>query len=289
MLSLADTPGHLSVSRERFQRFQPGLRKGEGVKLSGRVAIITGGAGSMGSEIAQLFAAEGAGVVVSDIRSDEAQVVVQQIVESGGQALAAALDVRDSGRWAEVVSEAEGVFGHVDTLCNIAGANFRVSFDEQTEEMWQRIMETNLTAYFLGIKAVVPAMRRVGRGVILNTGSLGSLRQGAGGPAYGVSKAGLVGLTKGTAASYAADNIRCVLINPGHVDSNFIRNDAEYSPNDWSTSIDNPENYQSRLTSTPLGRLCTPRDVANTFLFAASDDASMITGSAITVDGGAGI
>ena len=259
------------------------------VKLSDRVAIITGGAGSMGSEIARLFAAERAAVVVADIRAAEAESVVQQITETGGRALSAKLDVRESTRWAEVVSEAEAAFGHVDTLCNIAGANFRVSFDEQTEQMWQTLLESNLTAYFLGIKALIPAMRRAGRGVSLNTGSLGSLRQGAGGPAYGVSKVGLVGLTQGTAASYVADNIRCVLINPGHVDTHFIRGDGEHSPNDWSTSIDNPENLQRRIASTPLGRLCTPHDIAKTFLFAASDDASMITGSSITVDGGAGI
>ena len=259
------------------------------MKLADRVAIITGGAGSMGGEIARRFAAAGAAVVVADVRPDEAEAVAGQIDPAGERAVSTQLDVRDSARWAEVVAETETAFGHVDTLCTVSGANFRVGFDEQTEQMWQRIIEVNLTACFLGTKAVIPAMRRAGRGVILHTGSLGSLRQGAGGPAYGVSKIGLLGLTRSTAASYAADNIRCVLINPGHVDTDFIRGDAEHSPNDWSTSIDNPENYRSRVAGTPLGRLCTPADIADTFLFAASDEAGMITGSAITVDGGAGI
>ena len=98
-----------------------------------------------------------------------------------------------------------------------------------------------------------------------------------------------MGLTRSTAAAFAQDNIRCVLISPGHVDTNFIRSDNPYSPNDWKTSIDNPDNYEARRKGTPLGRLCTPEDVANAFLFAASDEASMITGSMITVDGGAGI
>ena len=243
----------------------------------------------MGSEIASLFATEGAAILVADLRADEAQGVAERIIEKGGHAKPAQLDVRDSKSWAEVVSETDASFGPVDTLCNVAGANYRVSFDEQTEQMWKQILETNLTACFLGIKAVIPSMRRAGGGVILNTGSLGSLRQGAGGPAYGVSKVGLVGLTQGTAASYAADKIRCLLINPGHVDTGFIRGDAEHSPNDWSTSIDNPENYRRRVEGTPLGRLCTPQDVARTFLFAASHDADMITGSSITVDGGAGL
>jgi NAD(P)-dependent dehydrogenase (short-subunit alcohol dehydrogenase family) len=259
------------------------------MRLAGRAAVITGGAGSMGSEIGRRFAREGAAVCLADFNLTGAEAIAQEITEAGGQALAAELDVRDATRWDAVIAQAETAFGHVDTLCNIAGSNFRVGFDEQTEEMWRQIIDTNLTAYFIGTKAVVAAMRRAGRGVILNVGSLGSLRQGAGGPAYGVSKIGLVGLTRSTAATYAGDNIRCVLINPGHVDTNFIRGDNDYSPNDWSTSLENPENYQRRQEATPLGRLCEPHDVANAFLFAASDEASMITGSMITVDGGAGI
>jgi NAD(P)-dependent dehydrogenase (short-subunit alcohol dehydrogenase family) len=104
-----------------------------------------------------------------------------------------------------------------------------------------------------------------------------------------VGKTGLVGLTRSAAASYARDNIRCVLVSPGHVDTPFIRGNNPYSPNDASTSIDNPENYARRLESTPLGRLQTAEDIAKTILFVVSDDAEMITGSMITVDGGAAL
>jgi 3-oxoacyl-[acyl-carrier protein] reductase len=97
---------------------------------------------------------------------------------------------------------------------------------------------------------------------------------------------GLVALTRSIAMSYAAENIRSVIISPGHVDTPFIRANNPYSPNDARTSIDNPENYERRRRGTPLGRLQTPEDIARAFLFAASDDASMITGSMITVDGG---
>ena len=96
-------------------------------------------------------------------------------------------------------------------------------------------------------------------------------------------------LTRSAAASYAQDNIRCVLVSPGHVDTNFLRGDSAHSPNSWETSIENPDNYERRRASTPLGRLCLPEDIAKTFLFAASDEAAMITGSMLTVDGGAGI
>ncbi|NKB66355.1 MAG: SDR family oxidoreductase [Candidatus Latescibacteria bacterium] len=269
---------HLSLNRSPNQ-----------MRLKNRVALITGGAGSMGSEQARLFAQEGAAVCIADLDPGKATAVASEIEQAGGRALPLQLDVCQTDQWDAAVRQAEETFGHLDTLCNIAGSNFRVSFEDQSEEMWRQLIDTNLTAYFVGTKAVIPALRRAGGGVILNVGSLGTLRQGAGSPAYGVSKIGLLGLTRSTAASYAADRIRCVLICPGHVDTNFIRGDNPHSPNSWATSIDNPENYERRRQATPLGRLCTPADVAKAFLFAASDDASMITGSTITVDGGAGI
>lgn len=259
------------------------------MRLVERVALVAGGAGSMGSAVARTFAAEGAAVCVADVDKDRAEIVATEIVDSGGRALAVELDVCQAEQWQQAVEATEEAFGHLDLMANLSGSNYRVSFDEQSEEMWRQIIDINLTACFIGIKAMVPAMRRAGRGVILHVGSLGSIRQGAGSPAYGVSKIGLVALTRSAAASYAKDYIRCVLISPGHVDTNFIRGDSAHSPNDWSTSIDNPDNYERRKASTPLGRLCSPEDVARTFLFAASDDASMITGSMITVDGGAGI
>ncbi|MEE2657321.1 MAG: SDR family oxidoreductase [Candidatus Latescibacterota bacterium] len=259
-------------------------------RLESRIAMITGGAGSMGSATVRCFAAEGAAVAIADLALDRAEPVAKELRQQGHRAHAIALDVCSSSDWKQAVATAEAELGGpVDTLCNLAGSNYRVSFDKQTEQMWRQILDANLTANFLGTKAVIPGMRRAGSGVILHVGSLGSIRQGAGSPAYGVSKIGLVALTRSTAASYAADNIRCVLINPGHVDTDFIRANHEHSPNDWETSINNPANYEARRRSTPLGRLCTPEDVARTFLYAASNDASMITGSMITVDGGAGI
>src|SRR5437868_13588597 len=132
-------------------------------------------------------------------------------------------------------------------------------------------------------------MRKAGGGVIINLGSLASIRPGGGSPAYAAGKFGLVGLTRSAALSYANDNIRCVIISPGHVDTPFIRANNAYSPNDPSTSIDNPENYNRRLAATPLKPPQTPEDIAKAVLFAVSDDAAMITGSMITVDGGAAL
>ncbi len=260
-----------------------------GQRLAGKVAIVTGGGGAMGGAQSRLFAAHGAAVCVADFRIEAAEAVRAEIAEDGGNALAYELDVRDEDAWADCVRATEEEFGPVSILCNNAGANFRVSFDDQSLDMWNIIMETGLTGAFLGIKAVVPSMRRGGGGAILNMGSLASIRPGGGSPAYAAQKMGMVGLNRAAASSYAKDNIRAVIISPGHVDTPFIRGNNAYSPNDASTSIDNPDNYQGRLSGTPMGRLMMPEDLANAFLFAASDEASGVTGSMITVDGGAAL
>lgn len=259
------------------------------MKLEGKVALVTGGGGAMGGAQSRLFAKEGATVCVADLFEDKARAVADQIEAAGGKAIAVPLDVEKSGQWTEAVARTEAGLGPISILCNNAGANWRVSFDDQTEEQWDRIVGSILTGSFLGIKAAIPSMRRAGGGVIVNLGSLSSIRHGAGSPGYGAAKSGLIGLTRSAALSYARENIRCVLVSPGHVDTPFIRANNTYSPNDPSTSIDNPENYQRRLALTPLGRLQTPEDVAKTVLFVVSDDAAMITGSMVTVDGGAAL
>ena len=259
------------------------------MKLEGKVAVITGGGGGMGGAQARLFAREGAAVCVADLFADKAQAVASDITAGGGQGLAVRLDVRRADEWAAAVAATERAFGPVSILCNNAGANFRVGFDEQTAEMWDTIVGTILTGSYLGTKAVIPSMRRAGGGVIVNLGSLASIRPGGGSPGYAAAKMGLVGLTRSTAASYARENIRCMLVSPGHVDTPFIRADTPYSPNTGQTSIDNPENYNRRLRATPLGRLQTPEDIAQAFLFVVSDDAAMVTGSMLTVDGGAAL
>jgi 3alpha(or 20beta)-hydroxysteroid dehydrogenase len=259
------------------------------MKLQGKVALITGGGGAMGGAQARLFAREGAAVCVADLFLAKAEAVAREIEAAGGRAIGVELDVRRAGQWAEAVTATERAFGPVSILCNNAGANVRVGFDEQTEEMWDLIVGTILTGSFLGIKAAIPSLRRAGGGVIVNLGSLASIRPGAGSPAYGSAKMGLVGLTRSAAATYAKENIRCVLVSPGHVDTPFIREDNPYSPNDPRTSIDNPDNYERRRRATPLGRLQTPDDIAAAFLFVVSDEAAMITGSMLTVDGGSAL
>src|SRR5579884_3482507 len=137
-------------------------------RLEGKVAIVTGGGGAMGGAQCRLFAAEGAAVCVADLFLGKAQQVADDIKAAGGRAIAVRLDVQKSAEWAEAVAATERAFGPVTILCNNAGANFRVGFDEQTEEQWNTILGTILTGSFLGTKAVVPSMRKAGGGAIMN-------------------------------------------------------------------------------------------------------------------------
>jgi len=257
-----------------------------GERLEGKVALIVGGAGAMGSAQARLFASEGANVIVADMRIEAAQDVADEINGFGGAALAVELNVSDSSDWDAAVNTAESEFGGLDILGYSAGANFRVDFEDQTEEMWHTVIGSNLTGAFIGTKAVVPSMRKRGGGSLIYVGSIGSIRPGAGSPAYGASKMGIVGLARSAAASFAKDHIRANVVCPGHVDTPFLRENRSYSPNDQSTTIENEENYKRRLDGTPLGQLMAPEDIANAYLFLASDESRMITGVSLPVDGG---
>lgn len=241
----------------------------------------------MGRAQANLFAQAGAAVCLADLNVEKGYEAAAEIRNGGGSSLFCSIDVTCLADWISVVAVAERNFGPVSVLCNVAGSNIRQNFDEQTEEQWHFIVQTALTGAFLGIKAVIPSMRKVGSGSIINIGSLSSHKAG-GNPAYAASKTGMLGLTLSTAQAYAGDSIRCNIVSPGHVDTPFLREDRPHSPNDESTSINNPENYNLRVAATPLGRLVQPLDVAQAFLFLASDAASMITGAHLKVDGGAG-
>jgi NAD(P)-dependent dehydrogenase (short-subunit alcohol dehydrogenase family) len=119
-------------------------------------------------------------------------------------------------------------------------------------------------------------------------GSISSTRPGPN-PGYAASKVGIWGLTQSTAEACAKESIRCNLVSPDHVDTPFIRESHTHSPNDWSTSIENPENYSRRLAATPMGRFVTPEEIAYALLFLVSDEASAITGTNLKVDGGASL
>jgi 2,5-dichloro-2,5-cyclohexadiene-1,4-diol dehydrogenase 2 len=258
------------------------------LRLEGKIALISGGASGIGRAEAVLFAREGAAVVIADLQAGQAGEVVEEITAAGGRAEFIQLDVRDTEAWEAAVAFTESTFGPVTILGNNAGTNFRVGWDEQTPEMWQTVLDVNLTGTYLGIRAVVPSMRKAGGGSIINIASSAALKQGGGGPAYATSKTAVVGLSRNAALAHAGDNIRVNALCPGHVDTPFIRGSQPHSENTWSTDIANPENYAHRMERQPLaiGRLQSGEDIAYGALYLASDESSTVTGATIAIDGG---
>ena len=252
------------------------------------MALITGGASGIGEGQARLFAAEGARVVIADLQAEKAAAVVGEIADAGGSASFVELDVREQAQWEAAIAFVEEQYGALHILCNNAGTYVRVGFDELTIDQYLNIIDVNLNGTYRGCRTAGPALARSGGGAILNMGSLGSIKHG-GATGYTVSKTGVIALTKNVALGYAAQGTRCNAINPGHVGTPFIRGDEAHSRNDWSTSLENPANYDQRLASTPLGRLQTPLDIARAALFLCSDEADMITGAVLNVDGGAAL
>ena len=257
-------------------------------RLEGKVALITGGASGMGEAQAQLFSSEGAAVMIADLQTEMGETVASEIGAAGRNAAFAHLDVRDWDQWQALVAQTEERFGRLDILCNNAGTNHRVSFNDLTIKQYRNVIEVNLNGAYLGCRAAEAALKRAGGGAILNIGSLASHKHG-GSTGYTVSKTAIIALTKNVALGLASQGTRCNAVCPGHVDTPFIRGNEAHSRNDWSTSLENPDNYSRRLAGTPLGRLQTGDDIAKAALFLCSDEAEMITGAILNVDGGAAL
>ena len=236
------------------------------IRLDGKVAIVTGGARGQGEVEARLLAEAGARVVVTDLL-DEGQKVAAAV---GG--LFVRHDVASAASWGEVVAAAVGAYGRIDVLVNNAAIWRTAPVDQETEERFEQILRVNLIGPFLGIQAVVPAMRQNG-GSIVNISSAAGLRGIPGHSAYGASKFGLRGLTRSAALDLAADGIRVNSVHPGAIDTPMVA-DAGF------------ERGEGKFERAPLGRVGLPEDVAGLVLFLASDASSYMTGTEFAVDGG---
>ncbi len=259
-----------------------------GRRLAGKVAVVTGGASGIGAETARVFAAEGAAVVVCDVNAALGEAVVDGIGGDGGTAVFRPLQVTDEEEWARLVAETEESHGKLDVLANIAGISGRDPrqniqptraagglVEDQPLEIWDRVMAVNATGTFLGTRAVIAPMRRVGGGSVINISSICGIVGSFANPAYHASKGAVRIFSKSAAIQYAADNIRVNSIHPGFVDTPMTE-----------PGHANPEIARKRLDATPLGRFGTPRDIAMGCLYLASDEAAWVTGSELVIDGG---
>ncbi len=244
-------------------------------RLIGKVALITGAGGGIGRATALLFAREGAKVAVADFVSAGGQETVKMIKEAGGEAAFVEADVSKSADAQRMVSRTVESFGRLDILFNNAGIQSKFLMTADTpEEVWDRILATNLKGVFLGCKSAIPVMLKQGGGVIISTASAAGVIGLPGTGAYGASKAGIIGLTRTMALEYADRNIRVNCISPGTIMTAM-------SPG----AID-PENVPPFHQSQAMRRFARPEEVATVALYLASDDSSFVTGTNTVVDGG---
>lgn len=242
--------------------------------FAGKVTLVTGGGNGIGAATCRAFAAAGARVAVLDRDSAAAHAVAAEIGGRGGSAVAHPVDVADRGAFNVVAAAVAEAYGRIDILVNGAGTTVRRMIPEMGTEDWDRVIAVNLTGAFNGIQAVLPHMRKSG-GAIVNIASIAGQRISFGGTAnYTASKAGLLGLTRHAAYELAPDRIRVNAVCPGPTATGF------------GGAIPSDETRAARAQKIPLGRMCEPEDIADPILFLASDAARMITGVALTVDGG---
>jgi NAD(P)-dependent dehydrogenase (short-subunit alcohol dehydrogenase family) len=246
------------------------------MKLKGRTAIVTGGGSGIGRSTALRFAKEGAQVAVADIDSFNGEATVSLIKENGGEAIFVKTDVSDSNQVKELIQITTSIFGALHIMFNNAGiGNSEERSVDITVEEWDHVVDINLKGVFLGIKYAVPELKKAGGGVIINTSSLLGLKGQKYMAPYNASKAGVVMLTQNAALEYGKYNIRVNAIAPGVIDTKIIDN--------WKQ---NERKWPIISRANALGRIGTPDEVANVVLFLASEEASFITGTTLSVDGG---
>jgi NAD(P)-dependent dehydrogenase (short-subunit alcohol dehydrogenase family) len=246
-----------------------------------KVVIVTGGAVGIGNGAAQGFAREGGAVVIADVDANSASLAANNIVASGGTAIAVPTDVRSSAAVENLVDTAVSTFGGVDVLVNCAGINLYGTVDTFSEEDWDRQLGVNLKGTFLACKYAIPEMRKRGGGSIVNTASVQAFASQRTVAAYAASKGGIVSFTTTVALDHAAENIRCNCIAPGSIRTPMLEYAArKFSDADIDTTI------AEWGRAHPIGRVGTIQEVANLILFLASDEASFCTGGAYRVDGG---
>jgi 3-oxoacyl-[acyl-carrier protein] reductase len=251
------------------------------MRLAGKVAIVTGGGSGFGEGIAKRFAEEGAKIVVNDIDDAGGQRVTAEIEKAHGQGSAIYVrgDVARNDEVKALVDAGVARFAKLDIMVNNAGISHRnMPMLDVPEAMVDKILAVNVKSIYLAALHVVPLFRRQGKGgVIINTASTAGLRPRPGLTVYNASKGAAILMTKSMAVEFASDNIRVNALCPVAGETPLLGT---------FMGADTPENRARFTASIPLGRLSTPRDIANAALYLASDDAEFITGIALEVDGG---
>jgi len=248
-------------------------------RLSGKVALITGGGTGIGRAIALAFARDGASVAVAGRRLDKLKAVAREIDQQGGAALALECDVTRAKDAERVVRETAKKFGTLNVLVNNAGTLSVSTVDSISDEDWDRVMTVNVKGPFLMSRAALKEFRKAGGGAIVNIGSVLGLVAMKDRAAYCASKGGVTMLTKAMALDHAHENVRVNCICPSIVETELVK--GLFDDSEQGKRL-----KQSRMGTIPLGRFGKPRDVAELAVFLASEESSWLTGTAIPLDGG---
>ncbi|MCY9666624.1 SDR family oxidoreductase [Paenibacillus alginolyticus] len=252
----------------------------DALNLTGKVAVVTGGASGIGLATATMLAEFGANVMLLDINESQGQAAAASIAEGGGKAAFYSCNVtsgEDCKRTAEAIMRDHG---HIDILFNNAGVIRRKTVVELEEKDWDLVIDVSLKGVYLLSKYMIPFMAQSGGGSIVNTGSGWGLKGGDKAAAYCAAKAGVVNLTKAMAIDHGQDNIRVNCVCPGDTDTPLLRDEAKQLGQEEGSFL------VSSASGRPLERLGTPRDIASSVLFLASDLSTWVTGSVLVVDGG---
>jgi NAD(P)-dependent dehydrogenase (short-subunit alcohol dehydrogenase family) len=250
-------------------------------RLDGKVALISGAGSGIGRAAAELFAAEGAAVAVVDLVAEAAEETVGKITAEGGRALALVANVAVAAEVESAVGRAVAELGRLDVLYNNAGVNSAGSVADATEDDWDRCFAVNAKGTFLCSRAAIPYFEAAGGGAIVNQGSVAGLVAVPNFAAYCAAKGAVVSLTRSMAIDLAGRRIRVNAICPGTVFTPLMepmlraRGDGDLEAGLAKTVV-----------KYPIGRLGTPEEIARVALFLASDEASFLTGSIVTADGG---
>ena len=246
------------------------------MRLNNKTILITGSARGIGAEIARRFSEEGATVFVADLDETDGEKTVNDLVKKGRKAFFVSLNVTSETSWKDALRVVVENSGRLDILINNAGINIREPIEEMKVESLDAMLAVNVKGPFIGIKHVIPLMRKQGGGCIINMSSICGLVGHKYTPeAYTTTKGALTLLTKSVGVRYAKDNIRCNALHPSTVDTPLVQD-----------LFKDPKKREERLGEVPLGRLATVQDVANAALFLASDEASFLNGVSLPVDGG---
>lgn len=239
-------------------------------RLGGRCALITGGARGQGAAHARRLASEGAAVVIADVLDDVGAATQDELVAEGLDVSYTHLDVADPSSWEAVRDLLDTRFGRLDILVNNAGVIHPARIEDESLEAWNRLLAINLTGPFLGLRTMIPLLRRSSCAAVVNTSSIFGPSGAPANAAYAASKAGLLGLTRTAALELVDDGIRVNALVPGGV----------------STPLNEHEKEGGVIPETPMRRRAHPDELAAAVAYLVSDDASFMTGAELVVDGG---